>query len=214
MLVPGSAQAESSTEEISYSTSEIAERYRPGSIGDVTVADTAIRDIQQQRSLIEAHYLKQERACLPTFFTNHCLDNAKEQRREAKAMLRPVEIEANAFKRRARVDERDHALAKKLEKSPLEPKAESLENNHDDQTSLIAPATANAPTTSSSSGRRHAAAAKPVKARTPRSSTENIAAEQRNMAAYDKKLAASLQRQEAVAARKAKAEAERQNPAK
>jgi hypothetical protein len=84
-----------------------------GSIQSVETAELALTEIEQQRSRIEASFAESELACYPKFFATSCLDAAKEQRREALAELRPIEVEANAYKRRARAAERDKALADK-----------------------------------------------------------------------------------------------------
>jgi colicin import membrane protein len=94
----------------------IAERYRPGSIQSVETADKVLEDAEKERARADAKFAADERACYPKFFVTSCIDAAKEERRRTLAQVQQVEVEANAFKRRARVAERDRALA---EKAPL-----------------------------------------------------------------------------------------------
>jgi len=168
------------------------------SISSVASADAALREISQQRTLIQAQHLKQEEACLPVFFTNSCLDNARENRRAALAKLRPVEIEANAFKRHAKVEERDRELAAKQ----LKPDSDKLQDA--DPTAVPV----------AKSGKHIGVGISKDKARTTNLTKQkasrpqglDLSTQTRNMAAYDKKLAASAKRQKAVVARKAAAE--------
>lgn len=91
----------------------VQERYPGGSIQSVEAADHALADVEEERAAIEAQFTTEQRACFAKFFANVCVDEAKERRRVSLAQIRPVEIEANAFKRRIRVIERDKALAEK-----------------------------------------------------------------------------------------------------
>lgn len=91
----------------------VQERYPGGTIQSVEAADRALADVEVKRAAIEAQFTTEQRACFSQFFANACVDEAKERRRVSLAKIRPVEIEANAFKRRIRVIERDKALAEK-----------------------------------------------------------------------------------------------------
>ncbi len=181
----------------------IARRYPTGTIVSVEAADEAIRQIKLERAAIDADHLQQEEACTPTFFTNSCLNKAKERRRAALATLRPVEIEANAFKRRARVEERDREIAAKQSKPQKMGLAASADNSAaggeltEDQlkASLIS---------------KKPPLAKTRPQRAPKAGQPDDDREQRNAATYDKKLADSLKRQNAVKVRKAEAEQKRQ----
>ncbi|MES2831196.1 MAG: hypothetical protein V4695_04305 [Pseudomonadota bacterium] len=179
----------------------VAALYPTDSIRSVVMADAALREIKRQRSLIDAQYSKQEEACLPTFFTNNCLDNARERRRLSLALIRPIELEANAFKRRARVEERDRELATKQ----LKPQKDA---GNDAPTDMAQDGSVNG-RRGQELVRREAPALRPTKAPVSKSQDLNAADEQRRTAAYDKKLADSLKRQKAVAARKAAAEQKR-----
>ncbi len=91
----------------------VQERYPGGTIQSVEAADHALADVEKERAAIEAQFTTEQRACFAEFFANACVDEAKERRRVSLAQIRPVEIEANTFKRRIRVIERDKALAEK-----------------------------------------------------------------------------------------------------
>lgn len=109
----------------------MTERYPAGSIRSVEIADQALADVQQGRSRAEEKFAEDERRCFPKFFVTSCMDAAKEELRRALAQIQEVEVEANAFKRRAKVEERDKALAEKISKPApiIAPPKESKESN-------------------------------------------------------------------------------------
>lgn len=88
-------------------------RYPTGSIQSIEIADAALAAVTAERASIEARFAEDDRACLPKFFATACQENAKERRRAALSQIRPVEVEANGFKRRTRVIERDQALSER-----------------------------------------------------------------------------------------------------
>lgn len=77
----------------------------------VEQADQRLAAVAAERAAIEARYAEREAVCYEKFFVNHCLDEAKERRRVALAAQRNVEIEAERFKRRVKVEERDREIA-------------------------------------------------------------------------------------------------------
>ncbi len=89
---------------------ELTTRYPLKSLTTVETANKAVADVANAQAEVEARDLEQRRACYQKFFVNHCLDNAKEQRRLALKAIRLVDIAANAFLRRERADERDRVL--------------------------------------------------------------------------------------------------------
>lgn len=197
---------------ISRANADIVARYAPGSITSVALADSAIGAVGAQRAQVEAQYLRDRMACNSAFFMTNCLDAAHEQHRISLAQLRPVEIEAQAFKRRERVAVRDRALAEKKDKT--------------EQTDLNAAATAAQPVPTSTAP-QHPAAGAAHKAATPHSPriphamsaphlakplTPRIdaATEAGNISSYDRKVAESLQRQRQLAEQKAEKERARQ----
>lgn len=102
------------TEARSPTTSEnIAQRYPSGAIKSVEMAERALAEVDKERERIELQFVEDERACYPKFFTSACLDAAKEKHRLGLAQIQPIEVEANAFKRRAKVADRDKILADK-----------------------------------------------------------------------------------------------------
>jgi colicin import membrane protein len=90
-----------------------AERYPPGSIITVDIAERALADVVKDRTAAEARFAADERDCYSRFFVSSCLADARERRRSALERLRNIENEANLFERTERVRERDKALADK-----------------------------------------------------------------------------------------------------
>jgi colicin import membrane protein len=89
------------------------ERYPKDSIRSTGTADRALQESKQMRAQIENTYLHEQRVCFPKFFSSSCMERAKDARREALASVHSVEIEANAFKRRANAAERDREVTEK-----------------------------------------------------------------------------------------------------
>jgi len=77
----------------------------------VEQADARLAAVARERAAIEARYAEREAVCYDKFFVNHCLDEAKERRRVALVAQRNIEIEAERFKRRLKVEERDREIA-------------------------------------------------------------------------------------------------------
>ncbi|MES2128758.1 MAG: hypothetical protein V4463_15930 [Pseudomonadota bacterium] len=88
----------------------------------VEQADASLEQARRERAAAEADYAASERICYAKFFVNNCLDKAKEKRRLVLNQARAVEVEAERFKRKASVDERDRKLAE-AEKEELERQA-------------------------------------------------------------------------------------------
>jgi colicin import membrane protein len=91
----------------------IAARYHEGSIQSVEAADQALAEVRSAREKITPQFAAEERACYDRFFTNLCLDDVEERKRSAMQQLRRVEVEANAFKRRDKVERRDDRKAQR-----------------------------------------------------------------------------------------------------
>jgi colicin import membrane protein len=85
----------------------IAARYHEGSIQSVETADQALAEVSAERKKITQQFTAAEQSCYDRFFTNLCLDDVEERERSAMQQLRRVEVEANAFKRRNKVQRRD-----------------------------------------------------------------------------------------------------------
>lgn len=88
----------------------IAARYHEGAIQSVETADQALEEVSAARKEMAPQFAAEERACYDRFFTNRCLDDVEERERLAMQQLRRVEVEANAFKRRDKVERRDARL--------------------------------------------------------------------------------------------------------
>ncbi len=100
-----------------YSVQELVSQYPAGSIQSQEAASSALQMVTAARANIEARYKMDQRVCYPKFFTTSCLNKATEHRRVDLLSLKPVEIEANAYIRQARVVERDRRLAEKAAES-------------------------------------------------------------------------------------------------
>ncbi len=103
--------AETSTQV--YLPKELVERYPADSIKSNEVAERAVAEVTKTRADVETRFAADQKTCYKEFFTTSCLDKIKEQRRLDLVSIKPIEIEANAFIRRAKVDERDRRLAEK-----------------------------------------------------------------------------------------------------
>jgi len=78
--------------------------------------EQALREAAQARGAIDARYAEEERACMGKFFANDCVQRAREMRRAALEAVRPVEVEANAFKRRLRAERREHTRQERADR--------------------------------------------------------------------------------------------------
>jgi colicin import membrane protein len=81
-----------------------------------SVAQAARRldEVKRERAAAEAAYGASEQLCYAKFFVNNCLDTAKEKRRSRLAVLRAIEVEAEYYKRKAAVDQRDRDVAQAI----------------------------------------------------------------------------------------------------
>lgn len=187
---------------------QVAQRFPAQSIKSVATADAALADVKRSRVDIEARHRAAEADCRPAFFMTRCLDATQEKKRAALALLRPVEIEADAFKRRNRVVDRDRALTEKNAKAEREAlveqnavsvrkQAESASVPHPSErsTTVSGPAAPH--------GVRTPHVAKPL---TPSIDATTAA---RNMASFDRKATESAQRQREIEAKKAEKEQDR-----
>jgi colicin import membrane protein len=213
------AQGDANREQASpgLATSVIVERYPSGSIQSVKTADQALADVKQQRSLVEARFAEEERACYPKFFVTSCVNDAKEMRRRALVELQQIEVEANAFKRRAKVRDRDRAVAEKapLSTSVINPARELKRNElaipKAEAGPVQPPAKAEKPKRAggrvSSPGRVEQHNAKLEKLKAEEAANEQKRAD--NVAAFEKKARDAEKRQQEIAARKAEKESRR-----
>lgn len=100
LLLAGAAQAQAGTP-----------------LQSVEQADTLLAQVARDRAAAESDYAASEQVCYSKFFVNNCLDKAKEARRTRLAALRTQEIDANYFKRKQAVEQRDRELDDRNERS-------------------------------------------------------------------------------------------------
>jgi colicin import membrane protein len=91
-------------------TEEVVARYPKGSIDSGESADAALADVKRERAEVEARAGDDEYACYSKFFSSPCVNKVREQRRADLERLKPIEVEANAFKRRDVVAKRERVL--------------------------------------------------------------------------------------------------------
>lgn len=85
----------------------ITARYPEDGFQSVESADRALAEVRTERERIRQQFAQEEQSCYERFFTNRCLDDLKERERSALEQLRRVEVNANAYKRREKVERRD-----------------------------------------------------------------------------------------------------------
>ncbi len=90
------------------SASALAQPVAP--LQTVEQADANLARVTQEREAAEREFSEQEAICYEKFFVNNCLDKAKEKRRTRLSELRSMEVDANHFKRKHAVEERDREL--------------------------------------------------------------------------------------------------------
>jgi len=93
-----------------------------GSIDSVAKADTALIAAQEFDASTQARYIEVQRACHGQFFSQRCLDSAKDDYRATINAINEVSVEANRFKRQARADDRGQALEERNARRAAEQK--------------------------------------------------------------------------------------------
>jgi colicin import membrane protein len=169
----------------------------------VAQADARLADVALERAAIESRFAEREAICYDKFFVNNCLDEARERRRLALAAQRAIEIEAEYFKRKNKVEERDKAIAASEAKFQAEEAATAAQPSAPPKTIGPVPP----PRPSSVPGRiarRDARAAQEAAAE-----PANAATRAANAAAFEERRRKSEERQREVAKRKAERDAER-----
>lgn len=189
-----------------------AASHSAGSINSPDAADLALQEASHERAGIEQRFLSEEQACFDLFFANACRDKAAERRRVALSAVRKVEVQANAFKRKARVAERDKVLA---EKSATQQKEELLALPADaalveaaippvEGSAQLPPEAAGTPVNNGASGARISAASTRAKMTKGEDRSSQIAA-------YERKVREAEEHKREVARRKAEKEAKRRS---
>jgi len=202
------AQAQaSSAQQQETAAASVVQRYPAGSIASVEEADKALADVERERTLANTHYMQEQADCYPKFFTTNCLDNAKERHRIVLSKLKAIEVEANAFKRKEKVIERDRSLAARRAQDEAEAK-QAVKTEK--------PAAEEAQMPKKESGKN--SAAKPVdrvarhRAKLERDQEQEAAdakKREENIKDYERKVQEAQERQREVAAKKAEKERKR-----
>lgn len=91
----------------------LTEAYPPGSIASVSDAEEALRLSSEAYSDIGRHFAGEKASCYDRFLVSACLADVRQRQRDARTAIRKVEVEARAFLRKERADERDRALAER-----------------------------------------------------------------------------------------------------
>lgn len=202
----------------------VTERYSAGSINSTELADQALEDVRRQRASVAAQYAQDEALCYEKFFVTACTDAAKERRRSALKQLETIEVEANAYHRRARVEQRDRALRDRQAKQEAESPERTAAGNRTDEPGAAASRRDIADVESKARDVASVPAAEPTRNyNTERAvqhandqerkrEKEEVEAQKRakNIRAYEKKQQRALERQREIAARK---EVEAREPA-
>lgn len=163
----------------------------------VAQAEQRLGAVAAERAAIEARYAEREAVCYDKFFVNRCLDQANERRRVALLAQRAIEIEAERYLRRSKVEERDRAIAE----------AEAAYQKEEAELAANPPAVKQAeptppPRTKTADSRREQRAQE-NKARPE----DDAAVRAANVAAYEERKRKSEERQKEVARRVAEREA-------
>ena len=179
----------------------------PAPLQSVEQADRELARVARERAAIEAVFGAAEQVCYTKFWTTNCLDAAKEKRRSGLASLRVVEVEAERYKRKAAVDQRDRELAK-------------AEQEFQEQQARIAAAPPKPPREAADTAppkpapveraAQHGAKARPTAAQDQADAAQRAA----NVAAFEKKRQDAEQRQREVTAKKAEHDAKAAQDAK
>jgi hypothetical protein len=211
---------ETTSNPVEYSVTPLLGRYPADSIQSEDTAKSALKDVEVARGELDARYEAEQRACYPKFFTTMCLDKATERRRRDMADVRKIEVEANAYLRKAKVVERDRKLAEKAAQNESDA-TQRAQQAQQHQAAVGEHAEQNEKSAAGEEAQRQKRADDAVRKRDDYAEREQQRqahavrdAEQReeNVAKYNKKLKDAQARQADVA--KKKAQRERQRAAK
>lgn len=180
-------------------------------IESVEQADKVLAEASRQRAEIESRFKAENAACMEKFYVSGCMEAAKEKRRRALAVIRPGEVEAGLFKRRANVAEKDRQLAEKREQA--ERNARAAEADAASKPPRREPAAAPkedpaAEAAKVAQSQRRAAEHEAKMQRRAREDAEAAKKSAENIAAYNRKVAEAQAHQREVEQKKAEKEAE------
>ena len=88
-------------------------------VTSVEQADIVLDAVALSKSQIDWRFKQKEQICYTRFFVNHCLLNAKSEKRLDLARVKKMEVEANYFKRNDNVEQMDRNLVEKNLANPL-----------------------------------------------------------------------------------------------
>ncbi len=91
--------------------------FPPKSIDSVERANEAIKRVPEARQYLDRRFAKENADCLARFFAASCLSELHLRERKAFKTVNRVEVEAKAFLRRERADERDRAVAEREQRA-------------------------------------------------------------------------------------------------
>lgn len=186
----------------------VAERYPSGAIISAETADQALQDVKRQRALAQERFAREEAVCHEKFFVTACVDAAKDRRRMALKQLESIEVEANAFLRRSRAEQRDQVLRERQSKQDTQStdgKADAPAGSDDiaeleRQARQAASASSAAPVRNYNTERAAQRAQKLARQKEKEIAEAQERAE--NIRSYEKKQQRSLERQREIAAKK------------
>lgn len=173
----------------------------------VAQANARLERVAKERAAIEAQYAASEAVCYRKFFVNNCLDDAKEKRRVALAYQAAVEDEAEYFRRKAAVEERDREVAQAIRQFELDEARAAAQSAPAPRPQVKAPAVMPKPSMSprrATREEREAQRAAQEQAMAPQRAANAKAFEERRLKVEERKREVA----EKLAAKKAKAEAE------
>lgn len=195
-------------------------RQPPANIASVEAAQKILADTEQERNRVEQQYAQEYSVCAGKFMVNACMAEAKERRRQGLARLRPAELDAGLYIRRSKALERDKALAEKqsqdIQKNSLSPSAEQTAPSQAQPQPEENPATGGQPAVDDAAdaakrmaGNRQRMAQHEAKLQRQAKDDAAMAQKQAaNIAAYEKKVKESEERQREVATKKVEKEKE------
>ena len=91
-------------------------RYPIQSIISMELANQALEEVKKAKKQIEEVFKRDEKTCFKTLLANRCIVEAKDRRRVSLNEIRPIQVEAERFKRHDAVVKREQALEKKQAK--------------------------------------------------------------------------------------------------
>ncbi len=87
--------------------------YAAGAIGSLSMSEQAIVEANAAKNDVQKWYAQAEQTCAENFFVTSCLNDIKLTRRDKLAILQRINVEANAWQRKQRIEELDAKLQEK-----------------------------------------------------------------------------------------------------